>query len=67
MRRSMKLLSALLALLLGASAARADATDFEFEGITTRTSFEAAILTGARWLDGSLCGPDSLGSCRVPQ
>lgn len=45
----------------------ADATDFEFEGITTRTSFEAAILTGARWLDGSLCGPDSLGSCRVPQ
>lgn len=43
----------------------ADAGDFEFEGITTPTTFEAASLAGATWLDGRVCRPGSVGRCRT--
>lgn len=48
----------------GADLRGADAGDFEFEGITTRTSFEAARLDGVTWLDGRVCGAGSVGECR---
>lgn len=41
----------------------ADMSDLEFDGITTKTSFTGASLSGARWLDGDRCGENSVGGC----
>jgi hypothetical protein len=36
---------------------------FLFRALTDGADFRGADLTGARWITGAICGPDSIGDC----
>lgn len=52
--------------LRGADLSRADTSDYEFEGLTTSINMTAALLSGARWIDGASCAEGSIGRCVQP-